>query len=45
MVKLLLSNGAQTGLQDRTGNTALSLAKQQNNPDMIALLQQGDNAR
>jgi hypothetical protein len=39
-VKLLLANGAKSELQDQAGNTAVSLAQQQANAQMIALLTQ-----
>ena len=38
VVKLLVSSGAKLELSDRAGNTALSLAQQQANPQMIGLL-------
>jgi ankyrin repeat protein len=37
-VKLLISHGVNAALRDDTGNTALSLAEQQRNAEMIALL-------
>ena len=40
VVKLLLANGANPELQDQAGNTATSLAQQQANPQMVALLTQ-----
>jgi hypothetical protein len=40
VVKLLLVNGANRDLRDKVGNTAVSLAQQQANPQMIALLTQ-----
>jgi uncharacterized protein len=40
VVKLLLMNGANPELRDQAGNTAVSLAQQQANPQMIALLTQ-----
>jgi uncharacterized protein len=40
VVKLLLVNGANPELRDKAGNTAVGLAQQQANPQMIALLTQ-----
>ena len=40
VVKLLLTSGANPELQDGAGNTAVRLAKQQANPQMVALLTQ-----
>jgi hypothetical protein len=40
VVTLLLSNGARPELQDDAGNTAMSLARQQANTKMVALLTQ-----
>jgi ankyrin repeat protein len=40
VVKMLLLNGASPELQDQAGNTAVSLAQQQANPQMITLLTQ-----
>jgi ankyrin repeat protein len=40
VVKMLLVNGANPELQDQAGNTAVSVAQQQANPQMIALLTQ-----
>jgi ankyrin repeat protein len=40
VVKMLLVNGAKPELQDRVGNTAVSLAQQQANQQMITLLAQ-----
>ncbi|MDB5631159.1 MAG: hypothetical protein JWR49_14 [Tardiphaga sp.] len=37
---MLLVNGANPQLQDQVGNTAVSLAQQQANPQMITLLTQ-----
>jgi len=41
VVKLLLVNGANLTLQDHVGNTAMTLAQQQANSQMVALLTQG----
>jgi ankyrin repeat protein len=40
VVKMLLVNGANPELQDQAGNTAVSLAQRQANPQMVALLAQ-----
>ena len=40
VVKVLLANGAKPELQDKSGNTAVSLVRQQTNLRMIALLTQ-----
>ena len=40
VVKLLLVNGADPELKDQVGNTAMSLAQQQANPQMVTLLTQ-----
>jgi ankyrin repeat protein len=40
VVKMLIANGAKPELQDRVGNTAVSLAQQQANQQMITLLAQ-----
>jgi len=40
VVKMLLVNGANPELKDQAGNTAVSLAQQQANPQMVTLLTQ-----
>ena len=45
VVKLLLVNGANPELRDKAGNTAVGLAQQQANPQMIALLTQAAKGR
>jgi ankyrin repeat protein len=40
VVKLLLASGAKPELQDRAGNTAVNLARQQANAQLVALLTQ-----
>ena len=45
VVKMLLVNGANPELQDRVGNTAVSLAQQQANPQMVALLTQASKGQ
>jgi ankyrin repeat protein len=42
-VKLLLANGAKLELRDKAGNSAMSLVRQQANPQMMALLTQAAN--
>jgi ankyrin repeat protein len=45
VVKLLLTNGANLTLQDQVGNTAVTLAQRQANPQVVALLTQAANGR
>jgi ankyrin repeat protein len=38
IVRLLIAHGANAALKDNAGNTAVGLAQQQGNPEMVTLL-------
>jgi ankyrin repeat protein len=42
VVKILLAHGARTDITDREGKTALDLAREQENTEIVRLLTEGE---